>query len=156
MIEAGAVVERLEGEDAWVRVQERSGGCGRCDEPGGCRSSGIAYAFKAPKTLFRVPNRIGARIGDVVQLRMEDGAALRGAMLSYGLGVALLVIGAAVGHAVAPTELADAGAAAGAVAGMIAALLANRVLVRSTRLRARFGIQMVFAANCAHHPSVQS
>lgn len=151
MIEAAAVVERLDGGHAWVRVQGRSGGCGRCDEPGGCRSAGIAYAFNAPKTLFKVPNRIGAQAGDAVQLRMQDGVPLRGALLSYGLGVALLVAGAAIGHAALAAGLQDAGAAGGGIAGLLVALLVNRALARSPRLHARFAIQMVHAAACTRH-----
>lgn len=155
MIEAGAVVERTDGTYAWVRIEARSGGCGRCDEPGGCRSSGIAYAFSAPKTLFRLQNEIGAHVGDAVQLRMTEGAALRGALLSYGLGAALLILGAALGHGMALEAQADLGALAGGGAGLLVAIAVNRIFLRSARFRAGFSIRMAPATSCARHaPSV--
>lgn len=149
MIEASAIVERVEGHDAWVRIQDRVGGCGRCDEPGGCRSTGIAYAFKAPRAVFRVRNGIGARPGDAVRLRMQDGAPLRGAMLGYGLGVAMLLAGAGLGSALAPATGDDLPVLIGSVVGLAGAIAINRVLARSRRLRAVFGIEMAPGGACA-------
>lgn len=151
MIEAGAVVERVDGAHVWVRIQGRVGGCGRCDEPGGCRSTGIAYAFGSPERLFRLPNEIGARAGDPVQLQMADGAALRGALFSYGVGVLLLIVGALIGHALAPARWGDFAALVGGAAGLLVAVIANRAMLRSAGLRAGFAIRMAPARPCLRH-----
>lgn len=143
MSEAYAVVERVEGARAWVRLTRREGGCGRCDEPGGCRSTGIAYALKAPTELFCVPNGIGARPGEGVMLRMQDGAALKGALMTYGLGACLLLVGAIVGRALAHFGSEDLMAAAGAIAGLLAATAASRMVSRSGGGRNGFRIEML-------------
>lgn len=142
MIDASAIVERVEGDRAWVRLHERSGGCGRCDEPGGCRSTGIAYALKAPKELFKIPNRIGAEVGDSVRLRMHDGAPLRGALLGYGLATCFVVIGAAIGDAAAPAGRGDLLALIGAGMGLVCSMLVNRLALRNGAVRGGFEIEM--------------
>ncbi|MCC4117826.1 SoxR reducing system RseC family protein [Aromatoleum toluclasticum] len=149
MNEAQCVVERVEGGRAWVRLTERAGGCGRCDEPGGCRSTGLAYVLKAPDEVFAVPNSIDVRPGELVRLRMHDGAPLRGALLGYGLSVGLLLIGAALGSALAESATQDLTAAAGGLVGLAVAFGINRALFRSRSVRRGFEIEMVRgAAGC--------
>lgn len=143
MNEAQGIVDRVEGGHAWVRLTERAGGCGRCDEPGGCRSTGIAYALKAPNEVFAVPNFIDVRPGELVRLRMRDGAPLRGALLGYGLSVALLLIGAALGSVLADPGAQDLFTAAGGLAGLAVALGINRAVFRSRTVRHGFEIEMV-------------
>lgn len=38
MMEARARILRIENGQAWVKLSGKQGGCGRCDEPGGCGS----------------------------------------------------------------------------------------------------------------------
>jgi sigma-E factor negative regulatory protein RseC len=155
MIEARAVVMRVERDRAWVRVSDRADGCGRCDEPGGCRATRIAYAFKAPGEVFSVPNRIGVGEGEHVRILIEDGAPLRGALASYGLGACLLLAGAAAGNGIAPAGeagLADLYALAGASAGLVLAFVINRFLLRSSRWRRALRIEMVVDREpCGQH-----
>lgn len=145
MIEARATVLRATADRAWVRVGDRPGGCGRCDEPGGCRSAKLAYALKAPTEEFVLPNAIGARAGDEVLIRIADGGPLRGALASYGLGVVLLLVGAGAGHAFSTMTAsnADLFALVGASAGLLAAVLLNRLMLRSSRWRGVLGVEMV-------------
>lgn len=143
MIEASAIVERVDGGRAWVRLSGRSGGCGRCDEPGGCRSTTLAYALKGPNEVFSLPDLIGVRAGEAVRLRMQDGAPLRGALMGYGLGACLLVVGAACGDALASAGREDLFALVGGVTGLLGALAINRLALRSRRVRGRFNIEMV-------------
>ncbi|MCK0505653.1 SoxR reducing system RseC family protein [Aromatoleum anaerobium] len=157
MIEARAVVTRAESGEAWVRIDDRPGGCGRCDEPGGCRSTGLAYALKAPDKVFRLPNRIGAEAGDAVRIRIDDGAPLRGALLGYGLGVVLLLAGAALGTAFAAEGQGDLFALTGGVGGLVAAVGLNRFALRSTKLRQAFDVEMVREpASCGHQAGTSS
>lgn len=142
MIETHAVVTRVEGGEAWVRVSERTGGCGRCDEPGGCRSIGLAHALKGPDPTFRLANPIGAKVGEAVVLRIAEGAPLRGALATYGLGVGLLLIGAASGQMLAPAASGDGFALIGAGAGLAAAFALNRVLHCSRKWRRAFEVEI--------------
>ncbi|THF60887.1 SoxR reducing system RseC family protein [Pseudothauera rhizosphaerae] len=131
MIEARAVVLRIEGDQAWVRVTEQAGGCGRCDEPGGCRSVRITQLFKPARETFRLSNGIGAQPGDAVRICMNDGAPLRAALASYGLGAVLVVAGASL----AALGGGDGAVLAGALGGLLLAVPANRLLMRSRRWR---------------------
>lgn len=151
MIEARAKVVGLADGLARVRVIDRQEGCGRCDEPGGCRSVKLAYAIRPPASEFSLPDTLGVAVGDEVALLMRDGASLRGAMLSYGLAALLLILGAALGQWLAPPALTDALAVAGAVTGLLSAFLINRLLHRSRRWRGSLRIEMSRpGAPCAH------
>ena len=142
MIEANGVVTRLEDGDAWVRVDRSSGGCGRCDEPGGCRSIGLAYALKTPDAEFRLPNPSAVGVGDAVRIRIDERMPLRGAFATYGLGVVLLIAGAAVGHSLAAPAAEDFFALAGGTGGLLAALGLNRLLLRSGRWRRSLDVEL--------------
>lgn len=140
MIEASAQVVAVAGDRMTVRVSERPGGCGRCDEPGGCRSAKLTHALGEPNAVFDVANPISARVGERVLIRIEDGAPLRGALASYGLGTILLLLGAVVGHSVGGGDLTTF---VGALSGLAGAVLFNRVLHRSRSWRHSFGLQVV-------------
>lgn len=154
MIEAKGVVTRAEAGRAWVRVSERATGCGRCDEPGGCRGADLAYAGKVPRAVFRVPNPIGAAAGDEVRLRIDDGAPLRGALLGYGVGTLLLVGGAGAGTAFAGSGETDVFALVGAVVGLLASVALNRRLLRSARWRGRLAVELVRESDACSHRAV--
>lgn len=144
MIEAAAVVERVENGLAWVRISDRAGGCGRCDEPGGCRSTKIAYALKAPNEVFSLPDSLGVMPGERIVIALDSGAPLRGALASYGLGTVLLVLGALAGSALAPRGVnVDLLTLGGSAIGLTLAVVLNRVLFRSRRWRNTFQMQMV-------------
>lgn len=142
MIEAKAVVVRVESGRVWVKVSDRQDGCGRCDEPGGCRSVKIAYALKPPTEVFSLPDSIGARVGEHVSVRMHDGAPLAGALASYGVGAMLLLAGAAAGHLVAGAGNSDLFALIGGVAGLAGAYGVNRALHRSRGWRRRLSMEI--------------
>lgn len=142
MIEARAVVVRVADGQARLRVLDRQDGCGRCDEPGGCRSVRLAYAIRSPRSEFDLPDTLGVAIGEEIVLRMQDGSPLRGALASYGIGAFLLLAGAALGQTLAPAAQADAFALAGALAGLALAWLINRLLHRSRRWRGALTMHM--------------
>lgn len=148
MIEARAVVVSVADGQARVRVIDRQEGCGRCDEPGGCRSVKLAYAIRPPASEFSLPDTLGVSVGDEVALCLPDGASLRGALVSYGLGAVALIAGAGLGQVLGGT---DSWALGGAVAGLLAAFVLNRVLHRSRRWRGGLRVEMSRpGAVCAH------
>lgn len=146
-----AEVVRVDEGQAWVRISERQGGCGRCDEPGGCRSMRIVDAFGAPKQVFVLPDPFGLHPGDRVSVAIPDGAPLRAALFSYGLGAALMLAGAAVGSAFPGVAAGDLGAGLGALAGLGLAVVVNRALARSRRWRGGLNMSLVRdQTSCAH------
>lgn len=143
MIEARATVVRVETGRVWVRVEDRQDGCGRCDEPGGCRSIRLAYSIKPPTEVFSLPDQTGLCQGDPVVIRMDDGAPLLGALGSYGVGACLLVAGAAIGHSVATVGREDLYALVGGTLGILIAIGFNRLLHRSRRWRGTLAMEVV-------------
>lgn|SRR5690554_1744886 len=139
MIEARARILTVHNGRARLAVLDRQEGCGRCDEPGGCRSVRIAYALRPPKSEFELPDTLGVKVGDEVVLQMPDGVALRGALASYGLGVLLMIGGAALGNLLVG---GDGAAAVGAAAGLVLAVCIHRALTRSRRWRKSLNIEM--------------
>lgn len=141
MMEARAVVIAVEGGRARVNVAEHVGGCGRCDEPGGCRATRLTDVFKGAAPSFELDNHIGVRAGDRVRLIIPDGAPLTGALASYGLGVLLLIVGALLGRVIGGDG--DGAALLGALAGLAFAVVGNRALHRSRGWRRRLVVEMV-------------
>ena len=118
MIETRAVVVRAGEGRAWVRLLEHHGGCGRCDEPGGCHAPRLAEIFRGSETIFAVDDPFGLRVDERVRIVIDDGMPLRAALASYGLGTALALLGAALGVWLAPAARADLGAVTGLAIGI--------------------------------------
>lgn len=129
-MDSTAIVTSIEGTDALVEVQPAVPGCGRCNEAGGCGTGLLNQALRPRQRLiYRVTNRIGARIGDGVTITVPDGAVLRAALLAYLLPVVLLIAGAAVGTAVSASDVsALSGGAVGLMLGLFVLRLAQRRL----------------------------
>lgn len=125
------VVERANDGVAWVRVNPEHG-CGRCHEPGGCRSDLIGEAL-GPRT-DRYAVRVAGEVspGTSVQLDVSDRAPMLAALLAYGLPLGGLLAGACTASLAGGGDLATAAAGLGglALALPLARALAGRHAVR--------------------------
>lgn len=148
MMEARARILRVENGRAWLAVTDKQGGCGRCQEPGGCGSVQIAQAFGMPKGEFVLPADDRFAVGDMVVVSVPDGAPLRAALVSYGLATLLLVAGAALGGAIGASANADVFAFGGGLAGLALAWGINRVLPRSRNWRQSLHMELVPEGDC--------
>jgi sigma-E factor negative regulatory protein RseC len=127
MIEARAVVVRAEDGKVWARLIERQGGCGRCSESGGCHAPHLTEMFQSTDKLYPFDDTLGLSVGEHIRVLIEEGAPLRAALASYGLGTALVLTGAALGVWLAPTGQADPAAAVGmALGGLVSVFLLRR------------------------------
>lgn len=108
-----AVVTRVEGTQAWVRVTGEEGGCGRCHEPGGCRTGMLNEVLGARCQEYAVLNGLAASAGSRVWVEVPDGLPLRAAGWAYGMPVLALLVGAAGGQLLGGELLSAAGAATG-------------------------------------------
>jgi sigma-E factor negative regulatory protein RseC len=127
MSQCDAVVVEASGNEVWVEVPGRAPACGSCKNTDACQDS--LLGLSAGPRRYRLENRIGARIGDRVQLTVADGTLWRASLASYVLPVLLAIAGAVVGQ----TAGGDAWAAMGTLAGLGCGL----VLLRFKELRAR-------------------
>lgn len=114
-----AMVTRTEGELAWVKVVQEGGGCGRCEEPGGCRSAMLGDALGVRCREYAVANTLQAVQGVRVAVDVPDGVPLRAAGWAYGFPLLGLLLGAAVARA---CGAGDASMALGAALGVCAAV----------------------------------
>lgn len=121
--ESDAVVVRLEGEDAFVEVCDDAS-CGHCASRHACMSMGPA---RGPR-LHRLPNTVGARVGDAVVLVVPDGALLKAALLTYLWPALLTIAGAAAGATLGGDVETAAGAGIGLAAGLASLRMAGRRL----------------------------
>jgi sigma-E factor negative regulatory protein RseC len=122
-----ATVVAAEGREVWVEVPERAPSCGNCKTADACQT-GLLGIVTGPRR-YRLENRIGARVGDHVQLIVADGTVWRASLASYVLPLLLAIGGAAIGQFAA----GDTGAVIGTLVGIGCGLL----LLRRNELRAR-------------------
>ncbi len=143
MSEAPGIVSRVERGYAYVDIGPRASGCGRCHEPGGC-GGGLSVDRGISRT-YRLPNRIGARVGDDVVLTIPEGALLKVSLLAYLIPVALVIAGAVVG-----TIVSDLAAIAGGALGLALGL----GLLRLGERKMSSAMERLLAMrikSCAHH-----
>lgn len=127
MSQCDAVVVEISGRDVWVEVPGRAPVCGSCRTADACQE-GLLGLSAGPRR-YRLDNRIGARVGDRVQLAVADGTVWRAALASYVLPLLLAIAGAVIGQSLA----GDGWAAVGTLAGLGCGL----ALLRGNELHAR-------------------
>jgi sigma-E factor negative regulatory protein RseC len=114
MTDSEAVVIRLDGNDVWLDV---NAGCSGCEQTAGC---GLGDGKgKRPQ---RVPNTVGARVGDTVILSIPDGLVLKAVLYCYLLPLLMALGAATVGMSVA----GDVGAVIGGLIGLTVGWLGLR------------------------------
>ena len=94
MIREQGVVIRIEGRFAWIETRQQSA-CGSCSAADGCGTSALASLFERRARALRVPNDIGASVGQTVTLGLSEGGLVRAAFLVYMIPL-LTMIGAGV------------------------------------------------------------
>ena len=147
-MQARARVLRVEKGLAWLELSDTAGGCGRCDEPGGCRSVQVSHVFGAPDKVFALPMSFPVKPGDKVVISIPDGAPLSAALAAYGLATLLLLAGAAIGSVLGGDGRADLFGLVGGVAGLALAWSINKALPRSRNWRHRLRMELAPEANC--------
>lgn len=113
MSETLARVVRVEGDTAWVQVEAPTS-CGACGGRGCGSSTVFGQLFHARPPAYPVDNAIAAQVGDSVIVAVAEGELLRSALRGYGVPLALLLLGAVLGSALA----GEIGSMLGAVAGL--------------------------------------
>jgi sigma-E factor negative regulatory protein RseC len=104
----------------YALIQAEGGGCGRCQEPGGCGGQSLVQMFCRTPRQYRVKNTCAAQPGDRVVVVLPEGVLSRHATLGYGLPLAGLLLGALVGDMVSG-RAGNGGALAGAALGLLLA-----------------------------------
>lgn len=113
-----AIITRIDGDIALVEAASAGTACGRCNQANSCASGQLTQTLR-PSRLYRLPNHIGAAVGDHVVVSVAEGAVLRAALLAYLLPLSLLLAGAAIGTVTTHDDVfALGGAGIGLVIGL--------------------------------------
>lgn len=120
MSQCEARVVAVSGRDVWVEVAGRAPTCGNCKTADACQT-GLLGLTAGPRR-YRLENRIGAQVGDQVQLTVAEGTLWRASLWSYGVPLLLAIAGAIVGQYMS----GDVAAVAGTVVGLVCGVLALR------------------------------
>jgi len=124
--EEGVVVESS-GDRARIRV-ERSSACKHCSAKVLCRPFGETH------NVMEVANPAGASKGQRVVVAVEPDRLVKNSLVVYGIPIAALIAGAALGSRIALAaggeEAADVGAIAGAAVFLGLAVILMRALDR--------------------------
>lgn len=127
MSQCEARVVAASGNEVWVEVAGRAPSCGNCKTADACQTGLLGLA--AGPRRYRLENRIGAQVGDQVQLTVAEGTLWRASVWSYGVPLLLAIVGAMIGQSLSGDAAAVAGTLAGLVCGM--------VVLRRREVRAR-------------------
>ena len=138
-MEREAIVARIEGDFALLKLDAAAGGCGRCSETGGCGTGVLNQFFKPICPLHKLPNSVNAKVGDRVVLSTPDGVVWRAALVLYGVPLMLGLAGAAAGGG-----RSEGWAVAGLLVGLAAGIGCAAFVVRSP-VWARFRPRMLRA-----------
>ena len=126
MREEGVVVESS-GDRARISV-ERSSACKKCSAKALCRPFGETH------NVMEVANPAGAAKGQRVVVAVEPDRLVKNSLVVYGIPIAALIAGAALGSQIARgargDEAADVGAIAGAAVFLGLAVILMRALDR--------------------------
>ncbi len=136
MIEEQALVIGVEGDSAMLEIVRRSP-CGLCGQTRGCGVSVFGRLLGHRNNVFKAVNILNARIGDHVVVGVDEKALLASSLMVYGIPLALLLAGAAVGTWLAPTG-GDVWPLAGAGLGLSVGLLWLRSRATKRGLDARY------------------
>ncbi len=92
MIEEIGTVEKLEGDFAIISI-ERGSMCGNCP------SKNLCHPFSDGDNKFKITaiNKINAKIGDKVLLKINDKNFLKASFIVYGIPIAVLLIFSIIG-----------------------------------------------------------
>lgn len=128
MNQTRGIVREIDGDDALVEVVDT--GCGRCHEDGGCGGK-ADLTCRAPRR-YRVDNRLGAAIGESVNIAINDGVISGLATRVYTIPLSAMLIGAILAGGLSGSSHGEAPAIVGALTGLFAGWL----VVTRTRLEA--------------------
>lgn len=142
MREVRATVVRAVDGQLWLRLNDRGGGCGRCDEPGGCRSTRLTDIFKGPEGVVCLPDTLGVGVGEGVRIAVADQAPILGAVVSYVLPLGLMLVLGGLAVALSPFDSPDANVLVGVVAGLVGGVLVGRRVMASPRWQGTMGLSL--------------
>ncbi len=104
MIEAKAIVTRIEAGQVWIRT-EQTGACGGCQQKMSCATASVQTML--PKREFKVDCAFPVKIGQALNVGIDDSHLLSISALLYLLPLLLMFGGVLLANTLLPPEFAD-------------------------------------------------
>ena len=138
MIQENAVVISIDHDIAHLEIV-RNKPCGLCGQSRGCGISIWGRLFGHRPNIFKAQNTVNASVDQVVVVGIEEDALLWSSFAVYGIPLALLIVGAALGSSVFADDLhADRNTALGAVLGLFVGYVWLKIHNQASTLNARY------------------
>ncbi len=122
MIEEQAVITKQDGDLVTLEI-ERQTACSLCGQTRGCGNATWGKLLGHDQHRVEVKNTLGAKVGDLVMVGLEEKIVLNAAMFLYVLPLAAMLIGALIAHW---TWHADLAVMMGSVAGLVIGFLITK------------------------------
>jgi len=100
ILERGHVVAE-KGNQVWVQTI-RLGACQSCSARQGCGQRALASVTSGRANQILVDNHLNARVGDEVTISITESALLHASLWVYAVPLSALLVGAVLGHQLAP------------------------------------------------------
>jgi len=134
MVEASGQIVKIDGDFVWVETEIKSG-CNQCSAKSGCGTGILSGVLGRRRPQLRVPNSLGAKVGEAVVVAVEENGVVTGSLLLYLLPLFIMIVGAAIGDALAGEGWAIILAALGLLSGFWVAKVLTKGATVSKQLR---------------------
>jgi len=134
MVEAQGQIVKIDGDFVWVETEIKSG-CNRCSARSGCGTGILSGVLGRRRPQLRVPNSLGAKVGEAVVVAVEESGVVTGSLLLYLLPLFMMIFGAVTGDTLSGEGGAIILAALGLMSGFWVAKVLTRGAAVSRQLR---------------------
>ena len=134
MVEASGQIVKIDGDFVWVETEIKSG-CNQCSAKSGCGTGILSGVLGRRRPQLRVPNSLGAKVGEAVVVAVEERGVVTGSLLLYLLPLFMMILGAAIGDALSGEGWAIILAALGLLSGFWIAKVLTKGAAVSKQLR---------------------
>lgn len=140
--ETGQVVDAKDGK-AWVAV-ERKTTCESCAVQKGCGTSVLSKVIGKKIATIEVDNTLDVKVGDHVELAMNDDAIVSGSLMLYMLPLIAFFLMAILAHSLFSHELVTI---LSSLLGLAAAFFMLRRYTQSESVKKRYNAHLVAIDN---------
>ena len=100
MITEKATVISIDNNATWIETQ-RKAACGQCSANKGCGTSVLSKVLGNKLSKMKAINKINAKVGDEVEVGLNESSLLKGAFMTYTIPLLFLFVFALLGQFIA-------------------------------------------------------
>jgi len=134
MVEASGQIVKIDGDFVWVETEIKSG-CNQCSAKSGCGTGILSAVLGRRRPQLRVPNSLGAKVGEAVVVAVEESGVVTGSLLLYLLPLFMMIVGAVIGDVLSGEGWAIILASLGLLSGFWVAKVLTKGAIVSKQLR---------------------